>query len=103
MGQRKTQEEVMEKVIDNGLGHVRYARNAAVVCFVFHILFSLCGWNNSILDHFGFRQSQTAITSYYFMKDGYKIDYEIPVFGPPWRMPSMATTPFADSRTIWQF
>lgn len=42
---------------------------------------------NPILDEYGFRQTQTAITSYYFVQDGFKLAYETPVVGYPWSIP----------------
>lgn len=44
-------------------------------------------WNNSILDQHGFRQSQTAITTYYTIKEGFRLDYITPVLGKPWSIP----------------
>ena len=43
--------------------------------------------NNPILDQFGFRQTQTAISSYYIMKDGLSLSYATPVLGFPWAIP----------------
>ena len=43
--------------------------------------------SNPILDEYGFRQAQTAITSYYFVQDGFKLAYETPVVGYPWSIP----------------
>ena len=40
-----------------------------------------------ILESHGWRQTQTAITSYYFQKDGFKLNYETPVRGEPWSIP----------------
>ncbi|MDX2195020.1 MAG: glycosyltransferase family 39 protein [Cytophagales bacterium] len=46
------------------------------------------GFNNTICDQHGFRQTQTAITSYYFNKNGIDlIGYETPIMGYPWKMP----------------
>ena len=39
------------------------------------------------LDVHAFRQSQTALTSYWFIKEGYRIDYQTPVAGSPWSIP----------------
>ncbi|MBF0489602.1 MAG: glycosyltransferase family 39 protein [Candidatus Omnitrophica bacterium] len=72
---------------DRSLTHLFYARCLAGVCLCIHLMSSLIGWNNSLLDHHGFRQTQTAITSYYFIKDGFKLNYETPVFGVPWSIP----------------
>jgi hypothetical protein len=45
------------------------------------------GWHNSILDRHEFRQLQTATSTYWLQADGYKLDYELPLFGPPWSIP----------------
>jgi len=67
--------------------NLSYLRWLTGICLVIHFIFSMVGWNNSILDHHGFRQSQTAITSYYFIKDGFRLAYETPVLGAPWSLP----------------
>jgi Dolichyl-phosphate-mannose-protein mannosyltransferase len=56
-------------------------------CLVIHLYFSFVGWNNTILDRHEFRQTQTAISAFYMVKDGPKIDYETPVLGKPWAIP----------------
>jgi hypothetical protein len=45
------------------------------------------GWNNTLSDQHGFRQTQTAITSYYLMLGGPFLSYETPVLGRPWSIP----------------
>lgn len=45
------------------------------------------GWRNSILDRHEFRQLQTATSTYWIKEAGYKLDYELPLFGPPWSIP----------------
>ena len=45
------------------------------------------GFSYPIIDLFGFRQAQTAITSYWFIEEGYKFNYITPVLGPPWSIP----------------
>lgn len=49
--------------------------------------FTTRGWRNSILDRHEFRQLQTANSTYWIKEAGYKLDYELPVFGPPWSIP----------------
>ncbi|MEO6567130.1 MAG: hypothetical protein ABIO94_00080 [Opitutaceae bacterium] len=44
-------------------------------------------WNENFRDAFESRQYQTALTAYYFQKDGLKLAYETPVLGPPWSIP----------------
>jgi hypothetical protein len=63
----------------------------AVAVFVFCLLHAIwcfsVGWNNTINDHHSFRQSQTALTSYYLAKDPFGFAYETPVLGKPWSIP----------------
>lgn len=39
------------------------------------------------LDVYSFRQTQTALTSYWFVKEGFQFSYETPVAGTPWAIP----------------
>lgn len=59
----------------------------AVACFVTNLLLTTRGWNLPILDAHAFRQTQTALTSYWFVQEGFKLDYITPVLGPPWEIP----------------
>ena len=45
------------------------------------------GWNNTIFDDHGFRQSQTAISVYYTKWGSEFLSYKTPVLGPPWSIP----------------
>ena len=40
-----------------------------------------------ILEAFGFRQAQTALTTYWFLREGYELAYQTPVLGYPWAVP----------------
>jgi len=40
-----------------------------------------------ILEAHGFRQTQTAITSFWMIRDGWNLSYETPVTGYPWSIP----------------
>ena len=44
-------------------------------------------WNHSLLGQHSFRQTQTALATEYIVKDGYRLDYVTPLFGPPWSIP----------------
>lgn len=44
-------------------------------------------WDASLLDRFQFRQTQTALTTYWMRQDGFQLAYPMPVFGPPWSAP----------------
>lgn len=39
------------------------------------------------LDLHSFRQTQTALTAYWFVQEGFKLAYETPVVGAPWAIP----------------
>ncbi len=62
-----------------------------VILFVVMVLVA-CGmfarsWRASILDRYEFRQLQTALSTYWMKADGFHLDYETPLFGPPWSIP----------------
>lgn len=43
--------------------------------------------SNPILEAHGFRQTQTALSAYYFLKDGFRLAYWTPVVGERWSIP----------------
>lgn len=51
------------------------------------LLINIINLGNPILDEHAFRQTQTALTSYYIKQDGFKFSYETPVVGEPWSIP----------------
>ena len=48
---------------------------------------STVGWAGSLSDRHGFRQTQTALTSYTLLNGGPFFRYETPVLGAPWSIP----------------
>jgi hypothetical protein len=56
-------------------------------CFLLHLSYQFLGLTNNLIEYFSFRQTQTAITSFYFIHDGFKIPYLTPVLGSPWTLP----------------
>src|SRR5262249_12586239 len=53
-----------------------------------HALWAMrIGWDNGIYDAFGFRQTQTAMSTYYMLHGGPLFAYETPLFGYPWAIP----------------
>jgi len=58
-----------------------------VACLFWSTLMATVGWGNTISDAQGFRQTQTAITSYYLARGGPFLRYETPIFGYPWSIP----------------
>lgn len=51
------------------------------------ILVNLINISAPILEQHGFRQTQTAISSYYLKENGFMLGYETPVIGEPWAVP----------------
>ncbi|MGP4672544.1 hypothetical protein ACSV5N_11335 [Agrobacterium salinitolerans] len=49
--------------------------------------FSIYYLTQQPLDMYAFRQTQTAITSYWFIKEGFALAYQTPVGGKPWAIP----------------
>jgi 4-amino-4-deoxy-L-arabinose transferase-like glycosyltransferase len=60
-----------------------------LIAFAIHFYFSFfVGLNHSILDQHGFRQTQTALTTYYILENGFSLLHnQTPLFGPPWLVP----------------
>ena len=61
----------------------RYFFGLFILCLGAHFWFVTAGWNLPILDHHEFRQTQTALTSYWTVQEGFRLDYITPVLGPP--------------------
>lgn len=57
----------------------------ASICFAVYVL--LIGIKTPILDNFTFRQTQTALTTYWLTHGGPWFAYETPVLGAPWSIP----------------
>lgn len=62
-------------------------RLVAIACFAYALFIAIKYASQVPLDLFLFRQTQTALTAFWFVKDGFKIAYETPVAGPPWSIP----------------
>jgi hypothetical protein len=52
----------------------------AVVSYVTHVA-------GPVLERHGWRQTQTALTAYWFLREGARLDYQLPVLGAPWSAP----------------
>lgn len=59
----------------------------AWLCFAYALYIAVKYSNQALLDQYSFRQTQTALTAYWFAKDGFQLAYETPVAGPPWSIP----------------
>lgn len=56
--------------------------------FLIPIFILIASWSTPIVDHFGFRQTQTALTSYWMQTSSSNIwEFITPVFGYPWSAP----------------
>ena len=55
--------------------------------FLFATVFALKYSGQPLLDLHSFRQTQTALTSFWLAKEGFKFAYETPVGGYPWAIP----------------
>lgn len=60
---------------------------AAVVALCAAFFVAGLGWNQPLLEQHSFRQTQTAITTYWGIRSGWQFAYETPLFGAPWSVP----------------
>jgi len=44
-------------------------------------------WDAPILDRYEFRQLQTALGTWWLAREGWQLNYLLPLFGPPWSVP----------------
>lgn len=58
-----------------------------MVAFACHFSLLLDHQSNPIDDAYSFRQTQTAINTYYIIEEGYTLAYKTPVLGAPWILP----------------
>src|SRR5438128_2021587 len=58
-----------------------------LVCLGYYLWAVSIGWDHTITDLHDFRQTQTAICTYYMAREPFKLAYEMPVLGPPWSIP----------------
>ena len=59
----------------------------AAVALGFFIGLALLYADQPPLERHAFRQTQTALTAYWFLRDGFSLAYLTPVGGPPWQIP----------------
>ncbi len=75
----------------SGILYNRPLRIACWLAFATGLAVNLIVWSLPKGAHIGdgnaFRQFQTALTTRYLVRDGFRIDYETPVLGPPWSIP----------------
>jgi len=59
----------------------------AALCFMFATFVAVRYAGQAPYDLHAFRQTQTALTAYWFLQDGFRLAYETPVGGYPWSIP----------------
>lgn len=57
------------------------------VCLSLHVVVASVGISAPLLEHHAFRQTQTALTAYWTVRDGLRLASLTPVLGPPWSIP----------------
>lgn len=62
-------------------------RVAATVCLIFSAYIAIRYRNQALLDLYSFRQTQTALTTLWLERGGFRLAYETPVAGAPWSIP----------------
>lgn len=62
-------------------------RLLAVALFAFATWVALRFMNQPLMEDLEFRQTQTALTSYWLLQKGFSLAYETPVVGAPWAVP----------------
>ncbi len=55
--------------------------------FLLPIIFYIYSYNSTLLDHMGYRQTQTALATLWMSSSESWIDFIFPVFGYPWLLP----------------
>lgn len=73
------------------MGRILSPQRVAILLFIATVLFSFfyltVALPQPLLERFGFRQTQTALSSYYMVKSGFRFDYWTPVLGQGWSIP----------------
>jgi hypothetical protein len=58
-----------------------------VLALAWNLAVGAIGWRHALSDSFGFRQTQTALSTWALLEGGPFWAYETPVLGPPWSVP----------------
>lgn len=64
-----------------------WAIAVAILSLCVAVSVAVLSWNQPLLEQHSFRQTQTAISAYWGIRDGWQFAYETPLFGAPWSMP----------------
>ncbi len=79
--------EMRASANDRAPGYIGVMRLALAAAVAFSLYVLILGLTNPIMDMYSFRQTQTALTSYWILQGGPWIAYETPVLGAPWAIP----------------
>jgi hypothetical protein len=78
----------LEPAIKPGLDSVsNWLKLVTVVVALYATAVALRYAEQPLLEAHGFRQTQTAITAFWMIRDGWRLAYETPVAGYPWSIP----------------
>ena len=55
--------------------------------FLLPIIFYIYSYNSTLLDHMGYRQTQTALSTLWMSNSDSWLNFIFPVFGYPWLLP----------------
>jgi hypothetical protein len=78
---------VVDRFVRHELTLDRVLRALLALAFLFAFAVLCLGLFQPLLDQHAFRQTQTALTSYWLMRGGPIFSYETPVVGFPWSIP----------------
>ena len=59
----------------------------AVIAFIYAFYIAIKFSSQLPLDNYSFRQTQTALTAFWLVRNGFSLAYETPVAGMPWSIP----------------
>ncbi len=65
----------------------RFRVTLFLLCLAVNLGCSLIGWDHSLRERHESRQVQTAMSARYLQREGWSLDYPLPLFGPPWSAP----------------
>lgn len=66
---------------------IRFAAGVFLMLIAAHVCLVSVGWRSGMLPGNEFRQVQTAIAAHHAQLEGYRLDYPMPLLGPPWFAP----------------
>lgn len=68
-------------------GQAGLFRVTVILLLIHSFAVLVMSWHAPIVDMHDFRQTQTALTTYWLIENGFSLAYETPVVGAPWSIP----------------